>query len=65
MRNLRHSARPANGCKDYLDTHLTPAEFDTASTLGDDLAPFFIDRGAHPRLQPSPPYLVAGESPAH
>ncbi len=38
----------------------------TASTLGCDLTPFFIDRGAHPRLPLSPPRddRTAGESPA-
>ena len=38
-----------------------------ASTLGGDLTPFFVDRGAHPRLQLSPPRddLAVGESPAH
>ena len=60
----------ANGRKDDWDSHLTLAEFainNTASTLGDDLTPFFIDRGAHPRLPLSPPHhdLAAGESPAH
>ena len=37
------------------------------STPGDDLTPFFIDRGAHPRLPLSPPHddRTAGESPAH
>ena len=31
------------------------------------MTPFFIDRGAHPRLPLSPPHhdLAAGESPAH
>ncbi len=39
----------------------------TASTLGDELTPFFIDRGAHPRLPLSIPtdYTPGGESPAH
>ena len=60
----------ANGRKDDWDSHLTLAEFainSTASTLGDDLTPVFIDRGAHPRLPLSPPRhdLAAGESPAH
>ena len=38
-----------------------------ASTLGQDLTPSFVDRGAHPRLPLSPPRddLAAGESPAH
>ena len=37
-----------------------------ASTLGDDLTLFFIDRGAHPRLPLSPPHndRAAGASPA-
>ena len=60
----------ANGCKDDWDSHLTLAEFainNAASTLGDNLTPFFIDRGAHPRLPLSPPHddRIAGESPAH
>jgi hypothetical protein len=48
----------ANGHKDDWDVHLLPAEFainNAASTLGDGLTPFFIDRGAHPRLPLSPP----------
>ena len=58
----------ANGCKDEWDSHLTLAEFAiniTASTLGDDKTPFFIVRGAHPRLPLSLPHhdLAAGESP--
>ena len=38
-----------------------------ASTLGGDLTPFFVDRGAHPRLplSPSRDNLAAGESRAH
>ena len=38
-----------------------------SSALSDDMAHFFIDRGAHPRLPLSPPHAdgVAGESPAH
>ena len=60
----------ANGRKDDWDSHLTLAEFaidNAASTLGDNLTPFFIDRGAHPRLPLSPPHddRIAGESPAH
>ncbi len=37
------------------------------ATLGEGLTPFFIDRGAHPRLPLSPPHdaRFAGESPAH
>ena len=37
---------------EYWDSHHTLAEFaiNTATwTLGDDLTPFFIDRGVHPR----------------
>ena len=43
----------ANGRKDDWNSHLTLAEFainNTASTLGDDLTPFFIDSGTHRRL---------------
>ena len=45
----------SNGCnlKDEWDLHLTLAEFainNAASTLGDSLMPFFMDRGAHLRL---------------
>ena len=43
----------ANVRKDDWDSYLTLAELDinnTASTLGDDLTPFFIDRGADPCL---------------
>ncbi len=39
-----------------------------ASTLGGgDLTPFFVDRGAHPRLPLSPPLddLAAGETQVH
>ena len=59
----------ANGCKDEWDSHLTLAEFainNTASTLGNDLTPFFIDCGALPHLPLSQPQhdLAAGESPA-
>ena len=41
-----------NGRKDDWDSQLTLAEFaiiNAASTLGDNLTPFFIDCGAHPR----------------
>jgi len=60
----------ANGRKDDWDSHLTLAEFainNAACTLGDNLTPFFIDRGAHPRLPLSPPHddRITGESPAH
>ena len=47
------------GRRDDWDSHVTLAEFainNAASTLGDDLTPFFIDRGAHPRLLLSPPH---------
>ena len=59
-----------NGRKDDWDSQYALADFaisNTASTLGDVLTPFFIDRGAHPRLPLSPPHhdLAAGESPAH
>ena len=58
----------ANGRKGDWDSHLTLAEFainNAASALGDDLTPFFIDRGAHPRLPLSPPHddRATGESP--
>ena len=58
----------ANGRKNDWDSHFTLAEFainNTASTFSDDLTPFFMDRGAHPRLPLSPPHhdLAAGESP--
>ncbi len=38
-----------------------------SSTLGDGLTPFFIDRGAHPRLPLSAPPdgSPGGEAPAH
>ena len=60
----------ANGRKDDWDDHLPLTVFainNAASTLGGDLTPFFVDRGAHPRLPLSPPRdnLAAGESPAH
>jgi hypothetical protein len=48
----------ANGRKDYWDRQLPFAVFtinNAASTLGDGLTPFFIDRGAHPRLPLSAP----------
>ena len=55
---------------DDSDSHLTLAEAainNAASTLGDNLTPFFIDRGAHPRLPLSPPHddRTAGESLVH
>ena len=60
----------ANALNDDWDSHLTLAEFainNAASALGDDLTPFFIDRGAHPRLPLSPPPAhddrATGESP--
>ncbi len=61
----------ANGRKDDWDGHLPLAVFainNATSTLGGDLTPFFIDRGAHPRLPLSPPRdaSAAGDSsPAH
>jgi hypothetical protein len=60
----------ANGRKDDWDVHLLPAEFainNAASTFGDGLTPFFIDRGAHPRLPLSPPRddRATGETPEH
>ena len=48
----------ANGCKFDWDDLLALAVFainNATSTLGCDLTPFFIDRGAHPRLPLSPP----------
>ena len=59
----------ANGRKDDWDSHLTLAEFainTTASMLGDDLTPFFVGRGAHPRRPLSPPHhdLAVGDSTA-
>ena len=58
----------ANGRKDDWDKQLPLAEFainNAASPLGDGLTPFFIDRGAHPRLPLSPPHDArhSGESP--
>ena len=58
----------ANGRKDDWDSHLPLAEFainTSASLLDDGLTPFFIDRGAHPRLPLSPPRddSTAGETP--
>jgi hypothetical protein len=60
----------ANGRKDDWDDHLPLAVFainNAASTLGGALTPFFIDRGAHPRLPLSPPRdsSSSDESPAH
>ena len=60
----------ANGRKDDWDDHLPLTVFainNAASTLGGDLTPFFVDRGAHPRLPLSPPRPTgaADESPAH
>ena len=60
----------ANGRKDDWDRQLPLAEFainNAASTLGEGLTPFFIDRGAHPRLPLSPPHdaRYSGESPAN
>ena len=60
----------ANARKDDWDRQLPLAVFainNAASTLGDELTPFFIDRGAHPRLPLSAPHAgdVGGESPAH
>jgi hypothetical protein len=58
----------ANGRKDDWDVWLPYAVFainNAASTLGGDLTPFYIDRGQHPRLPLSLPYLrSAGESPS-
>ena len=51
----------ANGRKDDWDRQLPLAVFainNAASTLGEELTPFFIDRGAHPRL-PEPQRLHA------
>ena len=54
---------------DDWDRQLPLAVFainNAASTLGDGLTPFFIDRGAHPRLPLSAPSdgSPGGESPA-
>jgi hypothetical protein len=57
----------ANGRKDDWDRQLPLAVFvinNAASTLGDGLTPFFIDRGAHPRLPMSAPAAGGAESPA-
>jgi hypothetical protein len=59
----------ANGRKDDWDRQLPLAVFainNAASTLGEGLTPFFIDRGAHPRLPLSAPPAegVGGEPPA-
>jgi hypothetical protein len=59
----------ANGRKDDWDKHLSMAIFainNAASSVGEGLTPFFIDRGAHPRLPLSPPRQSgnAVESPA-
>ena len=59
----------ANGRKDDWDGHLPLAVFainNAASTLGDGLTRFFIDRGAHPRLPLSAPPVAGagGEAPA-
>jgi hypothetical protein len=55
----------ANGRKDDWDCHLPLTVFainNATSTLGGDLTPFFVDRGAHQRLPLSPPRddLAAG-----
>jgi len=60
----------ANGRKDDWDDHLPLTVFainNAASTLGGDLTPFFVDRGAHPRLPLSPPRAAGptDESPTH
>ena len=47
------------GKEKCIISQLTLAEFainNAASTLGDDLMPFFIDQGAHPRLSLSRPH---------
>jgi hypothetical protein len=59
----------ANGRKDDWDRQLPLAVFainNAASTLGDGLTPFFIDRGAHPRLPLTAPAASHpdGEAPA-
>ena len=57
----------ANGRKDDWDVWLPYAVFainNSASTLGGELTPFFIDRGQHPRMPLSLPDLrSAGETP--
>ena len=61
-----------NGRKGDWDGHLTLAEFainNATLALGDDLTPFFIDRGANPPtcgLPLSPPHndRATGESPS-
>jgi hypothetical protein len=60
----------ANGRKEDWDVHILPAEFAinfAACTLHDGLMPFFIDRGAYPRLPLSPPRddRATGETPVH
>ena len=60
----------ANGRKDDWDGHLPTAVFavnNAALMLGGTLTPFFIDRGAHPRLPLSPPRdnTSPAETPAH
>ncbi len=54
----------ANGRQDDCDVQLPLAVFainKAASTLGNGLTPFLIDRGAHPRLPLSaPPVASAG-----
>jgi hypothetical protein len=55
----------ANGRKDDWDRQLPLAVFainNAASTLGDGLTPFFINRGAHPRLRLSTPTVDGGGS---
>ncbi len=58
----------ANGRKDDWDVWLPYAVFainNSASTLGGEMTPFFIDRGAPPRLPLSLPDLhISGESPS-
>ncbi len=61
----------ANVCKDDWDRQLPLAVFainNAASTLGDGLTPFFINRGAHPQarlpLSAVPVDGASGESPA-
>jgi hypothetical protein len=54
---LRADANGRN-LKDNWDRQLPLAVFaidNAASTLGDGITPFFIDRGAHPRLQLTDP----------